>query len=405
MPRFQYRALSTAGEIVSGVLDGPDAAAVIARLHDQALLPIDAVAERARPRRVFDLRRYRAPGARLRDLPRLTLQLSRLLNASLPLDRALEILASLAADRHSAAAVRGVLQRVRDGAGLAEALGAQGEAYPPAYVSMVRAGEEGAALPAVLSRLADFLIRAEANRQKVVSALIYPLLLVIVAGLSVALVLTVVLPQFAPLFEQAGARLPMGARLVMAVGDGLRAGWWVALTAVAAAALAARRLLQIPAIATGRDRLVLRSPLAGDLAGKYEIGRFARTLGVLLANGVPAPRALALSGAIIGNRVLAEAVATVAARFKEGEGLSAPLSRSGSFPHLAIQLIKIGEETGRLDELLCEIAEIYDGEVDQAVQRLIALLVPVITIAMGIVVALIIVAVMTALISINDLAF
>jgi general secretion pathway protein F len=404
MPRFHYRALSVGGELVSGVAEGPDAAAVIARLHEEALLPIDATAERVWHRRAFDLRRHRREGAQLRDLPRLTRQLSRLLNANLPLDRALEILASLAADRHAAAVLHGVLQRVRDGAGLGEALAAQGQAFPPAYVSTVRAGEEGAALPAVLSRLADFLIRAEGNRQKVVSALIYPMLLAVVAAFSIALVLTVVLPQFAPLFEQAGARLPAGARVVMAAGDGLRAGWWVVLPAVAAAVLATRRLLQIPAVASGRDRLVLAAPLAGDLVRKFEIGRFARTLGILLANGVPAPRAMALSGAVIGNRVLAEAVATVAARFKEGEGLSAPLSRTGRFPHLFIQLIKIGEETGRLDGLLAEIAEIYDDEVEQAVQRLIALLVPAITIAMGIVVALIIVAVMTAMISINDLA-
>jgi general secretion pathway protein F len=404
MPRYHYRALSAGGEIVSGVAEGPDAAAVIARLHEEALLPIDAAAERAWQRPALDLRPHRREGARLRDLPRLTRQLSRLLNANLPLDRALEILATLAADPHTATLLHGILQRVRDGAGLGEALATQGKAFPPAYVGTVRAGEEGAALPAVLSRLADFLLRAEANRQKVISALIYPMLLAAVAAISIALVLTVVLPQFAPLFEQAGARLPAGARIVMAAGDALRAGWWIVLPAVAAAALAARRLLQVPAIAAGCDRLVLASPVAGDLVRKFEIARFARTFGVLLANGVAAPRALALSGAIIGNRVLAEAVATVAARFKEGEGLSAPLSRTGRFPHLLIQLIKIGEETGRLDGLLAEIAEIYDDEVDQVVQRLIALLVPAITIVMGIVVALIIVAVMTAMISINDLA-
>jgi general secretion pathway protein F len=404
MPNFHYRALSASGEIVSGVLDGPDAAAVIARLHDQSLLPIDAVAERARGHWAQYLGELRRQHAQLRDLPRLTLQLSRLLNASLPLDRALEILGSLSTDRNSAAVLRGVLDSVRDGAGLAEALAGQGKAFPPAYVSMVRAGEEAAALPAVLPRLADFLSRAEANRQKVVSALIYPLLLVVVATLSVALVLTVVLPQFEPLFEQAGARLPTGARIVMAVGDGLRAAWWVMPLAVAATALAAGRLLQFPAIAAARDRCLLLLPIAGALARKFEIGRFARTLGVLLANGVPAPRAIALSGGTIGNRVLADAVATVAARFKEGEGLSGPLSSTGQFPHFAIQLIRIGEETGRLDELLCEVAAIYDDEVEQAVQRLIAALVPAITIAMGLVIALIIVAVMTAMISINDLA-
>jgi general secretion pathway protein F len=404
MPRFRYRALSAGGEIVAGTAEAADAAAVIARLHDQALLPIEAVAERERQRLAFDLRRFLGGGGRLRELPRMTRQLARLGEAGLPLDRALEIVENLAADGPSQAVLRGVLERVRDGAGLAEALAAQSKAFPPAYVAIVRAGEESGALPMVLSRLADFLIRAEANRQRVASALVYPLLLVVVAALSVAVVLTVVLPQFEPLFEQAGARLPTGTRIVMALGDGLRAFWWVGLAAVATAAFAGRQLLQYPVIAAGRDRLVLSLPHAGELVRKFEVGRFARTLGVLLANGVPAARALMLSGATIGNRVIAEAVATVAARFKEGEGLSASLARGGQFPHLALRLIEIGEETGRLDELLSETAAIYDDEVEQAVERLIALMVPAITIAMGIVIALIIVAVMTAMISINDLA-
>jgi len=404
MPRFQYRALSPTGEIVAGELDGPDSAAIIERLHDQALMPIDAVEERVLKRPALGRRLYAGRSLRPGGLALLTQQLSRLLKAGLPLDRALEILASLAADKRSGAAVRGALERVRDGAGLAESLAAQPNAFPPAYVSMVRAGEEGGALPPVLARLADFLARSEANRQKIASALIYPAILVVVAALSVALVLTVVLPQFAPLFEQAGAGLPTSTRILMTLGDGLREAWWMVLLAIAAAGLAGRQLLQRPAIANGRDRLVLALPLAGDLARKFEIARFARTLGVLLSNGVPAPRALALSGATIGNRVIAHTVETVATRFKEGEGLSAPLSRTGQFPRLSIQLIHIGEETGRLDEMLAEIAEIYDEEVERAVQRLIALLVPAITIAMGAIIALIIVAVMTAMISINDLA-
>ena len=241
-------------------------------------------------------------------------------------------------------------------------------------------------------------------RQKIVSALIYPALLVVVAALSVTLVLTVVLPQFEPLFEQAGDRLPAMARILMVVGDGLRAGWWAVLPVVATMALAARRLVRIPKIAARRDRLVLSLPIAGDLVRKFEIGRFARTLAVLLENGVPSPRALALAGATIGNRVMAAAVETVASRFKEGEGLSTPLLRCGEFPPLAIQLIEIGEQTGRLEELLSELGAICDDEVEQAIGRLIALLVPAITIAMGTVIALIIVAVMTAMISVNDLA-
>jgi general secretion pathway protein F len=404
MPRFYYRALTVSGELVSGEIDGADSASIIARLNQEALLPIDAVEQGLRPRVGLSLRLAGRHALRARDLALLSQQLARLLRAGLPLDRALEIEASLAADQRCAAAVRQTLARVRDGAGLAEAMAAEQRSFPEAYVSMVRAGEEGAALPAVLSRLGEFLARAEANRQRVVSALIYPAILVAAAALSVTLVLTVVLPQFEPFFAEAGARLPASARLLMAIGSWLGAFWWAVPLTLGVVALGLRQALLLPRVATARDRLVLRLPLIGLLVRRFEIGRFARTLGALLANGVAAPRALALSGAAIGNKIIAGAVETVATRFIEGEGLSAPLARSGEFPALAIQLIRTGEETGRLDEMLNEIAETFEEEAERTVERLIALLVPVITIAMGMVIAAIIATVMSAMISINDLA-
>ncbi len=403
MPRFRYRALTVSGEIVSGEIDGFDRAAVVARLNDDALLPIYAVESGTTGARL-SFRLGRAPGLGLRDLARFSQQFARLLRAGLPLDRALEICLGLAADRGGADAIRAVLARVRDGAGLAEAMAAQGRAFPRAYVSLVRAGEESAALPAVLSRTADFLGRAEANRQRIVSALIYPALLVAVAALSVGLVLTVVLPQFAPLFAEAGARLPHSARLLLATGDTLAAAWWAIPPVIAAAILAGRQALRAPRIATARDRLLLALPLAGPLIRRIEIGRFTRTLSVLLANGVPGPRALGLAGAVIKNRVIAGAVETVAARFREGEGLSVPLARSGEFPPLVIQLIRTGEESGRLDEMLNEVAETCEEEAGRTIERLIALLVPAITVALGVLVAAVIATVMNAMISINDLA-
>jgi general secretion pathway protein F len=404
MARFEYSAMSASGDVISGELDGPDTASVIEWLHEQALLPIHAIEKR--PGRRGSLR-FRLgvprslPGA---DLAILTQQLARLLKANLALDRALEILTNLAGNKRSRDVVRRTLERVRDGAGLAEAMAAQQSAFPQSYVSMVRAGEVGGALQAVLARVADFLSRSEAIRQKVISALIYPAVLVVVAVLAVALVLTVVLPQFQPLFEEAGARLPASTRLVMFVGDGLRDGWWVLLLGLASGIIAWQRLMQRPGVAIKRDRLVLALPIVRDLVTKFEIGRFSRTLGVLLANGVAAPQALALSGGVVGNRVIGGAVETVSTQFKEGEGLSSPLLMSGRFPGLCIQLIRIGEETGRLDEMLQEIAEIYDHEVQRSLDRLLTLLVPAITVTMGMIIALIIVAIMSAVISINDLA-
>lgn len=404
MARFEYSALTVAGDVVAGELDGPDAAAVIERLHEQALLPIRAIEKRAgggNPLR-FPWRAARSlPG---RDLALFSQQLARLLKANLPLDRALEILTNLAAAERSGAIIRRTLERVRDGAGLAEAMAAQEKAFPRAYVSMVRAGEAGGALQAVLSRLADFLVRTEAIRQKVASALIYPAVLVVVASISIGLVLTVVLPQFAPVFRESGANLPLSTEILMSAGDLLSDYWWALLLAALLAVFGGRLLLQRPAVALRRDRLALALPVARELVAKFEIGRFSRTLGVLLANGVAAPRALALCAGVAGNRVIAGAVETVATRFKEGESLSAALLRTGRFPSLCIQLVRIGEETGRLEEMCQEVADIYDQEVERALERLLALLVPGITIFMGGAIALIIAAVMTAMISINNLA-
>ena len=283
-------------------------------------------------------------------------------------------------------------------------MAAEDKVFPSLCISMVRAGEEGGAIRPVLARVADFLVSSEAIRQKVVSSLIYPAILVIVAIGSVALILTLVIPQFESMFQDAGAKLPTTTWLVMTASQMLRQQWWMMLLTFAVAAITAQRLMRLPRIMVLRDRIALRLPILGSLLTRFEVSRLCRSLGVLLANGVPASRALALAGATVGNRVFTEAIETLALRFKEGEGLAQSLERTGRFPTLAVQLIQIGEETGRLEDMLQEVAEIYDQEVARSLERLLALLVPGITVVMGLVVALIMAAVMTAMVSINDLA-
>ena len=404
MKRFRYSALSAAGDFVTGELSATDAPGVMILLHDQALLPIDA-SEVGLPSH-FGLRLLNRQAGPLptRELALVSQQLARLLKAGLPLDRALSIQIEQAEGRRMTHALQQTLERVRDGGSLAEALANQGEAFPEGFVTLIRAGEMSGALQGVLAETATFLVRSEAMRQKITSALIYPVILIVVASLSVGLILTAVLPQFEPMFKEAGARLPLSTRIVIAAGHTLRDDWWMLLVAAAVALLAARAALRNPAMVIERDRLLLATPLLGSLISRFEIGRFCRTLGVMLANGVAAPAAMAMSGATIGNRVLSAAVEETAARFKEGEGLSAPLSRTGRFPGLAIQLVRTGEETGRLEEMLGEVAAIFDQEVQRALDRLLALLVPVLTMAMGLMIAFIVAAVMLALISVNALA-
>lgn len=403
MARFEYQALTATGDLVNGEADATDSQALLDLLRERALLPIHTAEKRAR-RAPFGLAASRTGGFRRGDLALFMQQLARLLGASLPLDRALEILGGLTAERRGGREVRRLMDRVRDGASLSEAMAAQAPVFPPMCVSMVRAGEEAGALREVLARVADFLLRAEAARQQAISALTYPAILLAVASVSICLILVVVLPQFEPMLREASDAIPLATRIVMAASEGLRAsGWWM-LPALAVGMVAAHRALRHPAARLWRDRAVLRLPLLGGLVVRFETGRFCDTLAVLVANGVPAARALGLAAATISNRVLADAVETLAARFREGEGLARALANTGRFPPLATQLIQIGEETGRLDEMLREIAGIFDAEVSRSLTRFLALLVPGITIVMGLVVALILAAVMSALISLNSLA-
>ena len=404
MTVFAYRALSASGDIVSGEMDGPDMASVLGRLHEQALLPIEASEKRPSLGFNIDFSFGNSGGFPQGNLALFIQQLTRLLNASLPLDRALEILTTLMEDKRSRRIVQRLLERVRDGSSLAEAMAGEEKAFPSLCVSMVRAGEEGGALRPVLTRVGEFLVRSEAIRQKVVSALIYPAILMLVAFGSIVLILTMVIPQFESMFQDAGDKLPATTKLVMAASQGLREDWWVLLLAIAIFAAATQWLMRLSGFAMLRDRFALRVPILGDLLTRFEVGRFCRSLGVLMANGVPAARALALTGATVGNRVFAEAIEALAVRFKEGQGLAQSFEHIGCFPNLSIQLIQIGEETGRLEDMLQEIAEIYDQDVERALERLLALLVPGITIFMGVIVALIMAAVMTAMVSINELA-
>jgi general secretion pathway protein F len=404
MTRFAYRALSASGDIVDGEIDGPDVKSVIALLNEQALLPIQATEKRPSAGPSFDFSFGRANTFPSGDLPLFIQQLTRLLQASLPLDRSLEILTTLMEDKRTRRIVQRLLEKVRDGSSLAEAMAAEEQAFPSVCISMVRAGEEGGALRVVLARVGDFLVRSEAIRQKVISSMIYPAALLVVATGSIVLILTFVLPQFESMFEDAGARLPTATKLVMGASQALRQDWWLMLLGLAIIAIVLQRMMKLSSMLVLRDRIVLRLPILGSLVTRFEVGRFSRSLGVLLTNGVPAARALALAGATVNNRVFTEAIETLAARFKEGGGLAKSLEETGCFPNLAIQLVQIGDETGRLQDMLQEIADIYDQEVERALERLLALLVPGITIIMGVVVALIVAAVMTAMVSINELA-
>lgn len=406
MARFAYKAVMPSGDVVEGEMEANDQAMVVARLRAQGYTPIraDEVAAGGARRAAAGawLARRRVAG---RDLAVLTRELATLLGAGLPLERCLEILEDLADGPALRRLIGRVLERVRGGAALADAVAAEGDAFPPSYTSTLRAGEAGGALAPALARLADFLERAEALRQSVRSALIYPMILLVMTGLSIVVLLTVVVPQFTPLFEDAGAALPFSTRVLVALGDGLaRYGWLIAL-AVAVLAVAARRLARNPEVRERWHGWLLAAPLLGGLIARIEAARFCRTLGTLVANGVPLLAAVAIARQGIGNAALAASVAGVEPALEEGRRLAEPLAEAGAFPRLAAHLIRVGEESGDLAPMLLEAADIYDRETRVALERLMAMLVPVVTIALGVLVAAVIMSILSAILSVYDLPF
>lgn len=408
MPLYQYKAVTPTGEVLEGAMDAPSQKGVVERLRDMGYLPLKAVeagsgaAVSSAARRPATRKLFRK-GVSQDEVAVLTREVATLLNAGLPLDRSLEILVGLAEDEQVASVLRAVRNEVRGGASLSKALDAQGGVFSRFYVNMVRAGEAGGALGDVLARLADFMERAKELRESVKSALIYPVILLSVAFLSVVVLLAVVVPQFEPIFEQSGKALPWITSAVLGAGAFMRGYWWaLVLGAVAAIYLVSKRL-ESPQVRLAWDRYVLRLPILGDLAAKVETARLARTLGTLLRNGVALVSALPIARETMDNSYLAAGLSEAGRELKTGRGFAKPLHETRRFPPFAVHMIQVGEETGRLDRMLLDVADVYDREVARAVKRALALLEPMLILFLTAVVGTVILSILAAMLSVYDL--
>lgn len=405
MALYRYRAVSGSGELIDGKLDGPTREAVVDRLIEQGHTPLSAVEITARSLRERFLPSFTlAKKISGREIVFLTQQLTVLLRSGVNLERAFEILIDLKSSPAMAAVLGDILGRLRDGASLADALAAQDRVFPGFYVSMVRAGESSGALDVVLARLTEFLVKTQTVRDKLKSALIYPAIVLAMVFITLVIVLTVVLPQFETLFEGSMASLPWPTRAILAFGDAFERYWWslpiFALMILFGLSAASRR----PAARLALDGFLLKTRMLFGLIAKTEVARFARTLGILLGSGVPVIVALSIAKDTIANLAMAQAVEEIKDGVKEGGGLAAPISRQGVFPDLALQLVRVGEETGRLPDMLLEVASIYDREVETTIERLLAILVPALTVGLGVIVAALIGSVLVGILSVNDLA-
>jgi general secretion pathway protein F len=403
---FVYRAADQRGQTIDGVMEAPDARAVIERLQRDAYFPIE-VASQEQGRGLAGLASWPTLGqgrVKGRDLVAFTQQMAMLLEAGLPLDRALGIQEELAPSARMRTITGDVLRGVRGGASLGDALAKHHpRPFSRLYINMVRAGEKGGVLEVTLKRLAEFLEEAQAFRDALLSALIYPTLLTIVGCGAVVFLMTFVIPRFADIFRDLGQAIPLPTQILLSVSTWLQHFWWVLGLGILAAALAGRVVLSTAAGRLQADRLLLRLPVLGEVALKTEVARFTRILGTLLQSGVAMIGALTVVRDMMSNQVLATAVGSLVEGVKRGAGLAGPMSESKAFPPLAIHMVRVGEETGHLDDMLLKAAAAFETDTRTLVKRLISLAEPCIILVMGLLVGFIVVAMLLAIFSITDI--
>ena len=403
MPSFHYKAVNGSGEVVEGMLDAPTQAAVIQHLNRSGLIPIRADHSRAgwsvrEALRGLGAGRAISPS----QLAVFTRQLTMLLDAGLTLDRSLQAVTKLS-EGSAGRRLEGLATKVRSGASLAAALGSTG-IFPDYYVGMAEAGEASGKLTIVLHRLADHLESVARLRDGIKSALIYPAMVAFTCLGSLIVFIGYVLPQFESILVDAGAPVPATTQFLLLLASGIESYWWLLLMAAAAAFLLAKRELRNPDIRLRADHLLLALPLVGGIVRKTVVSRFTRTLSLLLENGVPLSAALGIAKNAITNTVLLRATETAARDVREGKSFSDSLTRTRAFPDLAEQLIKVGEESAHLAETLAKVADIFDWEVKQSLDRLVALMVPALTIVLGIVVAGVVGSILSAMFSVYNIA-
>jgi general secretion pathway protein F len=377
-------------------------AAVIAKLQEGGNIPLSAN-EAGKGGFSFDRFNLKRRGMNTREVGQFTQQMATLLGSGLPLDRSLQVLLELAENERIKQTITAVRDHVREGGSLSDALDAQHGSFSRLFINMVRAGEIGGSLDTTLDRLADYMERTKDLKDSVFSAMIYPIMLMLLAGGSLVLLLVYVIPQFTPIFEELGGDLPMITKIVLAAGSVLQNFWWGLIGLTFIAVVLFRRMLANPEQRLRWDTRVLHMRWVGDLVAKMEIARLSRTLGTLLSNGVPLLSGLSIARNVMNNSLLRQSVEDTTQKVKTGGGLAHNLAETGQFPRLALQMVSVGEETGKLDSMLLKVADTYDKEVRNTIDRLLAIFTPVITLLMAVMIGTIVMSVLLAIMGINEL--
>ena len=405
MATFRYKAVNAQGSFSEGHLDAIDTRTAAYRLQGMGLIPVSIEQPSFQRTGTNVLSKLHSQRISKKDILFFTEELSTLIHAGLPLDRSLTITAELASKPALRAVINDMLKQIKGGKSLAEALAAHPKHFSRLYVNMIRAGEAGGVLDVILERLVEFERAADELRSFMTAALIYPVLLTGVGMVSVGILLYFVIPKFASIFSEMGAAIPPATMVMLWVSQMTRSYWWLAAGGIAASVFGLRYWIRTPKGGRTWDVLKLKTPLLGPTVLKMEMARFARTLGTLLASAVPLIAGVRIVQDIASNTIVAEGISKIADGAKRGEGVSRPMREAGIFPALAIHLVEVGEETGKLDAMLLQVADVYEKDVKTSVKALTSVFEPVIILVMGVLVGTVVLSMLMAIFSINEIGF
>ena len=401
MNSFHFRAVASDGQIRTGAIHAESERLVAFELRRQGLTPVYVGKEEKKP---LDIKLPGFSGGRKRDVLFFTQELSTLLSAGVPLDRALSITAELNERASFRTLVQNILRTLKGGRTLADSLSTHPAHFSELYINMVRAGEAGGSLAVVFERLSEFERTRDDLRSYIVSSMAYPALLSMVGIGSILVLMNFVVPRFAAVFEESRIEMPLPTKMLLIGSKFLQSYGWLGITLSVLFAIGMYTWVRTTRGRLWWDTLRLKIPVLGDALRKAETARFARAMATLVSNSVPLVQSLSIAGATLNNRRISGSLEIVSQGVKRGEGIAAPLRSAGQFPPLAAHLLSVGEETGRLDSMFVRMADIYDAETRSSIRRFTSLFEPIVILVMGIVVGTLILSMLLAIVGMNDVA-
>jgi type IV pilus assembly protein PilC len=407
MPAFAYKAIDKKGNEMSGIVDAENETLAIAEVKHLGYFPLKIYestkrSERRAKKKKRGISEFYIGGVKNKELVIFTRQLATLIDAGLPLLRSMNILHAQLKPSKLRDTIEEMTDDIQAGTTFSEALAKHPKVFDRLYVNMVRAGEIGGMLEVVLNRLADYAEKRQALKRRVRGAMIYPIAVMIIAAGVVGFLMVRVVPVFAEIYADFGGTLPGPTQLLVNASNFMVTSWWLILVYISGTLIFFKILFKIPQVQRIRDRVVLKIPLISGLVVKIAVARFSRTLGTLIASGVPILQALKIVKETIGNVVIQQAIDQVHDSIREGETIAAPLEEAKVFPPMVVNMIDVGEETGSLDAMLMKVADTYDAEVEAAVNALLTMMEPMIIVFLGFVVGYIVVALYLPIFMLGD---